>query len=321
MKLLVVGAAGQVGRNLVRRGLERGDEVVGAYNARPPDVPGIREEQLDKTNEERCRHVVLSHRPDVILDTGALHNVDYCESHPEEAHRVNRDGTRYLAEAARAVGAKFVFVSTDFVFDGTGTPPYRESDPTHPQSVYAESKLAGERATLGVSADHLVVRPSVIYSWVDTRQRRESSSGKGMNFGTWVVEEVAAGRPVRIINDQVASPTLADDLAGALFALVDKGAGGTFHAAGRTSVTRYDFTVRLVRQLGLETGLVHPVATRELAQKAVRPTDSSLSSAELERVTGYRTMDLDTALLEFAGAFESDPGSPRRRSPRAPEAS
>ncbi len=313
MKFLVVGAAGQVGRNLVRRSLNRGDEVVGAYNARPPSVPGLLEEQLDKTNELRCHEVVLRHRPDVVIDTGALHNVDFCETHPEDANRVNRDGTRYLAESAQEVGAKFVFVSTDFVFDGTGNPPYHESDPPHPQSVYAESKLAGERATLGVSPNNLVVRPSVIYSWIDTRQRKESSSGKGMNFGTWVVEEVAAGRPVRIINDQIASPTLADDLAGAILALIDNRAEGTFHAAGRTPVTRYDFTVRLIEWLSLDAALVRPIATQELAQKAQRPTNSSLSSEQLEKVTKYRTMDLATALVEFATGFHADPGSPGHR--------
>jgi dTDP-4-dehydrorhamnose reductase len=239
--------------------------------------------------------------------------VDFCENHPEEANRVNRDGTRYLAEAAQQVGAKFVFVSTDFVFDGTGAPPYHESDLPRPQSVYAESKLAGERETLVVSPNNVVVRPSVIYSWIDTRQRKESSSGKGMNFGTWAVEEVAAGRSVRIINDQVASPTLADDLAGAILALVDNHAGGTFHAAGLTAVTRYDFTVRLIQRLNLDATLVQPVATSDLAQKAQRPRNSSLSSERLVAMTGYRMMDLDAALAKFAAAFQGDPGSPGRR--------
>ena len=311
MKVLVVGAAGQVGRSLVQQAATGGDEVVATYNSRRPTVPAAAVEALDKTDAARCTEVIGRHRPELVVDTGALHNVDYCEGHPEEALRVNRDGTRFLAEAAASVGARFVFVSTDFVFDGRKSGPYVESDPPKPESHYAESKLAGERAALAASPDNLVVRPSVIYSWLDSRTRAESSSGKGMNFGTWLVEEVGHGRPVRIIQDQVASPTLAEDLAAAILALVRAGAHGTFHAAGATPATRYDFSVELVRRVGLDPAHVRPVQTAELNQKARRPVNSSLSSDYLAQVSGYRTLSLPSALDRFAQAFSDDPGAPR----------
>jgi dTDP-4-dehydrorhamnose reductase len=308
MRVLVVGGAGQVGRNLVRIYLRDGHWVGATYKARrpPPEVRAA--EVLDKSNPSDCDAVVERIHPDVVIDTGALHNVDYCEAHPDEANAVNRDGTRFLAQACHRIGAKFVFVSTDFVFDGSASTPYSEGISPHPQSEYARSKFEGEVATLATSPGNLVVRPSVIYSWLDTRERSESSSGKGLNFGTWLIEEVGAGRPVRIINDQVASPTLAEDLAGAIHALVNSGETGTFHAAGRSPMTRYDFSVRLVKELGLDTSMVKPVATRDLNQKAQRPVNSSLDSSKLESRTGYRTLAIEDAAKKFAADYRSDPG-------------
>jgi dTDP-4-dehydrorhamnose reductase len=295
---------------LVRFALEQGDWVGATYKARRPPGDTATLEMLDKTDSSACDAVLGRLRPDVVIDTGALHNVDYCELHPDEADRVNRDGTRFLAETSHRLGARFVFISTDFVFDGSGPTPYSEASTPRPQSAYARSKLAGEEVTLATDPENLVIRPSVIYSWLDTRERAESSSGKGLNFGTWLAEEVARGRPVKIINDQVASPTLASDLASAILALVAERSSGVFHAAGGTPADRYSFSVKLVNRLGLDETLVHPVATAELAQKAVRPPTSSLSSDRLTQVTGYRMMELPKALDRFSEDFHQDPGAP-----------
>lgn len=312
MKLLVVGASGQVGKSLVEQASNRGDEVVAAYNSRRPALGPIPVISLDKTDAHRCRLVLEQYRPGAIVDTGAVHNVDFCESHPDEARRVNTEGTRNLASAAAAIGARFVFVSTDFVFDGTKSEPYTEADAPHPLSAYAESKLGGEQAARSVGAGALIVRPSVIYSWLDSRTRAESSSGKGLNFGTWLVEEVAHGRPVRIIEDQIASPTLAEDLAGAIISLLDHGCQGTYHAAGKTATSRYKFSTAIISRLGLDTQLVQPVRTGDLNQKARRPVNSSLSSDRLTEETGYRMLDLPAALGRFARSYDDDAGGPGR---------
>jgi dTDP-4-dehydrorhamnose reductase len=309
MKVVVVGAAGQVGRNLVRLALRRGDSVAATYKARRPADDAVPLEPLDKTDAKACDLVLERLHPDVVIDTGAMHNVDYCETHADEANAVNREGTRHLAESARRLGSRFVFISTDFVFDGSGPTPYLESATPRPQSIYAESKLAGEQATLATDSGNLVVRPSVIYSWLDTRQRAESSSGKGLNFGTWLAEEVACRRPVRIINDQIASPTLASDLAGAILALIEHECRGIVHTAGATATDRFSFSVQLVSRLGLDSSLVQPVTTAELHQKALRPAVSSLASERLASEAGYRMMDLPAALDRFAADFNADPGT------------
>lgn len=312
MKLLIVGASGQVGRSLVDQATRAGDQVVATYNSRPPVGTTVPVEHLDKTDAGQCKLVVEKHRPDVIIDTGALHNVDFCETHPEDARRVNVEGTRTLALAAARFGAKPVFVSTDFVFDGAKPGPYVETDPTGPLSVYAESKLEGEEAARSSAPGAIIVRPSVIYSWLDSRSRAASSSGKGLNFGTWLVEEVAHSRAVNIIDDQVASPTLAEDLAGAILALVACDAEGTFHAAGITAATRFRFSIDLVSRVGLDANLVRPIRTADLNQKARRPPNSSLRSDRLTQVSGYRMLDLSVALDRFARSLGEDPGAPGR---------
>lgn len=312
MKVLVTGAAGQVGRSLAVQALEQGHEVVAGYNSRRPALHGTELIHIDKVDGAEARASILATRPEWIVDTGALHNVDYCELHPEEAFLVNRDGTRNLAEAAAAIGATFVFISTDFVFDGQKPGPYVEGDAPNPRSQYASSKLAGERATATASPSHIIVRPSVVYSWLDSRGRAESSSGKGVNFGTWLVEEVAHGRPVRIIADQIASPTLAEDLASAVLALLKSGASGTFHAAGATAISRFQFSVNLVNRLGLDPSFVKPVATAELQQRARRPGNSSLDSSRLTAVAHHRMLELPDALDHFARAFYLDSSEAQR---------
>jgi dTDP-4-dehydrorhamnose reductase len=303
MRLLVVGAAGQLGGELARQALRAGDEVHGTYRTRPPSVPGLLSAPLDKTDPVAVDRLVGSLRPDAVIDTAALHNVDYCEAHPDEAHRVNRDGSATLAAAARAVGARFVFVSTDYVFDGRGHPPYAEEDPPRPISVYGASKLAGEQAVLAAHPGAAVARPSVVYSWVPPEAAGPTSSGKPLNFASWLVHETRRGRPLRIVRDQVGSPTLAEDLAAALLALVGHDARGLFHTAGATAVNRYEFAQRLLRAVDLPTDGLSAITTAELKQAARRPPDSSLRTTRLPAATGHTMLELDAALRRFAAAM------------------
>lgn len=300
MKILVTGASGQVGRCIVGRALSDGQKVVATYCSKSAEFPGATVARLDKTDIANVRSIMVGERPDVVIDTGALHNVDFCQDNPASAYAVNRDGTRNLAETAMSINATFVYISTDFVFDGEKGQPYIETDPTHPLSHYAESKLAGERAATSASEKCIIVRPSVIYSWLGSRSRGPSSSGKSLNFGTWLVEELTHRRPVRIIHDQIASPTLAEDLAAAILALASGEHAGTFHTAGSTATSRYDFSVALASRLGLDSALISPVSTSDLQQKARRPPNSSLDSHQLQRVTGHQMLELSRALDRFA---------------------
>jgi dTDP-4-dehydrorhamnose reductase len=300
-KFLIIGAGGQVGRKLSALAKQKGHYVIGAFNSTP--VPQNIEKIIafDKTNEQLTNSHVTDLKPDIIIDTAALHNVDYCESHPEEAMKVNRDGTANVAKSASRIGAKFVFISTDFVFDGKNAPYAEDSEP-NPLSVYARSKLLGEHATLSLNEDSIVCRPAVIYSWVVQEGSivARSSSGKPLNFGAWLVSQLLAGKQANIVTDQITSPTLADDLAGALLAIAENPlTRGVYHTAGATPLSRYEFCVRLAKKMSLDEQLIHPIESAQLKQIAKRPPNSSLVSERIRKDVGYRMMTLDEQLDSF----------------------
>lgn len=300
MRILVIGASGQVGDKVVRNAVSRGDIVFATHKSRSPAIAVEASFQMDKADASQVAEVLGKVRPEAVVDTGALHNVDYCETHREEAFAVNARGTGNIAERCREMGLRFVFVSTDFVFDGVGA-PYTEDSKPNPLSVYAESKLEGEKVTFKTHpSGSVVVRPSVIYSWVEPGVPSQSSSGKPLNFAAWLVAQLRSRKEVNIVNDQVASPTLASDLAGAILALLDSPRTGLFHTAGATPLSRYDFAVEIAKELGLNHTLIRPVPTSQLNQVARRPLDSSLLSHKIKREIGYEMMDIRKALQSFA---------------------
>ena len=306
LRILVVGAGGQVGECLCKSASGAGDDVFGTYRSRPPVSRLSGSFSMDKTRKNEVKKILSEVKPDAVIDTGALHNVDYCETHPDEAMIVNSEGTKILSEACREIGSKFVFISTDFVFDGVGAPYSEDSEP-RPQSVYANSKLIGEKNAVesnpGKSA---VVRPAVIYSWVATGKASTSSSGKPLNFAAWLVSQISAGKQVSIVNDQITSPTLANDLAKAILAIVRSNKTGLFHTAGATPLSRYEFSVRVADKLGLDRSLIKPIPTSSLKQLARRPMNSSLLSNRIKKEVGYEMMKIDDALNEFANDARND---------------
>jgi dTDP-4-dehydrorhamnose reductase len=280
-------------------------EVHAAYVTRPPAQKVNSAYLLDKTKRDQVLELVGRVKPDAVFDTGALHNVDYCEAHPQEAMAVNRDGTKNLADACATSGSKFVFVSTDYVFDG-GRGPYSEKDVPGPINVYGQSKLEGERAATEACSRCAVVRPSVVYSWVPPETAGTSSSGKPLNFGTWLVRQLKAGNRLNIVDDQLGSPTLADDLASAMLALASSSAVGIFHTAGSTVLSRYDFSVRMAKALRLDGSLITAVRSSQFKQAARRPANSGLVSEKLRAVVGHRMMEIDEALGVFAGQVRGE---------------
>jgi dTDP-4-dehydrorhamnose reductase len=287
MDVLVIGGTGLVGQNVVEHCRETGRSVRGTYCSSPDTTAGIR---LDKTDADRTRELVTTHRPDVVVDTAAFHAVDACETERDRAWRVNAAGTANAARAADAAGAHFVYLSTDYVFPGTpGDGPYTETDPVSPKNYYGQSKYAGEQAAR-LADPATVLRPSVVYGLASD------------NFLTWVLGELRAGNEVRIVDDQVSAPTFARDLARACVDVADRGCTGLYHAAGPATLSRYEFTLAFARACGFDTALVSPVTSDALDQAAPRPPDSTLDSGRLYDALGYRFRPPEAAF--DAGPFD-----------------
>lgn len=269
--LLVVGGSGLVGSKVAALASES-FRVVATYREAKPKIPRVEFVPLHKERVEDGIALVRKTKPAVVVDTAAMHNVDRCEEERDLAWQINAGSTGALARVATDVGARYLFVSTDFVFDGAKG-QYREQDVPRPVNYYGETKLGGEHAVLAASADHLVARPSVIYGWDDTR----------LNFATWVLTSAREGKSINVVTDWIGSPTFADSLAGAMLQLLKVPDGGLYHLAGSDGMSRYDFAVRLAKAFGLDSTTIKPVHSADLHMKAPRPPDSSLSSAKAKR--------------------------------------
>ena len=295
-RILIIGGTGLVGSKLSEFSREYGFESFSTYNARPLDSGNS--VRLDVTDRTATIELARKVRPDVIVDTHALHNVDYCETHREEARRVNVDGTRNLVDAARGAGSRLLYVSTDYVFDGTRG-GYREDDPTTPLSYYAENKVEAENI-VSTLPSFIIARPSVIYGWnAMEKSATPSSSGKTVNFAMFVLDKFARHETVRAVNDQYSSPTFADNLALALLKLAGMDVNGVFHVAGRSCLSRFDFAVKAANIFDYSPDLIQKVSSSDFKQVAKRPMNSCLSIEKAERMLKMRFMSVEDGLAEM----------------------
>ena len=269
--LLVFGGSGLLGGKVAALARES-FQVVATYTRTKPGHPGINYVELPKENVEEGMALVRKTKPSAVIDAEAMDDVDRCEEERDLAWQVNAGSTGSLARVATDIGARYLFVSTDFVFDGTKG-GYREQDVPRPVNHFGETKLAGEHAVLAATADHLVARPGLLYGWDDT----------DLNFATWVLSSARDGTPIDVATDWIASPTFADSLAAGVLQLLKVPDGGVYHLAGADGMSRYDFAVRLVKAFGLDPEMVRPVRSAELHLKAPRPANASLSSAKAKR--------------------------------------
>ena len=267
VKILVTGAAGQLGRELVDVATGAGHDVFAASRA-----------ELDVTKPEVVRAAVLREQPAVIVHAAAWTAVDACESDREKAMLHNGAATRFVVDAAREVGARVIYISTDYVFDGTKPTPYVEADVPNPQSVYGVSKLAGEQA-VDTSID-TVVR----ISWV--------CGFHGANMVKTILRIAAQQDTLTFVDDQVGCPTFADDAAAMITRLATEARPGIWHVTNQGAVSWYEFTREVLRAAGHDPARVKPVRTRDLvpARPAPRPANSVLDNAAL-RTAGISLLD------------------------------
>lgn len=262
MRVLVTGAGGQVGRELVDAFADH--DVVAADRA-----------ALDVTDRGAVVGAITALRPDVVVNAAAWTAVDLCESDPDRAWQSNALAVRFLAEGCRAAGARLCHISTDYVFDGDSPDPYTEWDPTGPRSVYGRSKLAGEHEA---GTDALVVRTS----WVCGRH--------GPNMVKTILRLAAEHDTLRFVDDQRGHPTFADDLAGMIRRLVVDRRTGVVHVTNQGAVSWYELAREVLAAAGLDPGRVEPITTAEMPRPAPRPANSVLDNAVL-RLSGIDQLD------------------------------
>lgn len=297
--LLVLGASGLTGYKAMQLGAHR-FEVYGTYNMRNPNKSLTK---LDVTQEDELKRVIHSLKPDVLLNTTALHNVDYCENHQDEAYSLNSRAVGKMAAICDNLGTRLIHISTDFVFDGSKG-SYAESDKPNPLSVYAKSKLEGEEQAKKCSS-FCIIRPSVVYGWTPSEtQGTNSSSGKPQNFALWALMKMNKGEELKIVNDQYTSPTLADILASVALRVATTNHNQVFHVSGTTSLSRYDFTIKLAIMMGYSVEKITPISSKSFAQVAKRPTNSSLCCDAVQQALNYRLLTAEESLAVMRSQIE-----------------
>ncbi|PLR90794.1 dTDP-4-dehydrorhamnose reductase [Bacillus sp. T33-2] len=257
MKVVVTGAAGQLGQDVVKE-LEK----------KKNQVYGIGRNDLDITDEAAVLAYIEDVNPDAILHCAAYTNVDAAESDEETAYKVNALATEYLAKAANKNGSKMLYVSTDYVFDGTANEPYEVDHPTKPLGVYGKTKLAGEELLEKHLEQFFIIRTAWVF---------------GVNGNNFVKTMLRLGQErgeVGVVHDQVGSPTYTVDLARFMIELMETDKFGIYHASNEGVCSWYEFAVEIFKQAGMEVK-VNPLTTEQFPRPAARPKYSVLSKKKI----------------------------------------
>lgn len=269
--ILVIGANGMLGRDLM-------DTLEG-------DVRGVDMDDIDITDAESVRRVLLTLKPRVIINAAAYTDVDGCETNRDQAIEVNGEAVAWIAMIAAEIGAKLVQISTDYVFDGSKETSYNEDDLPHPLSVYGESKLAGE-LNAKLAPEWLIVRTQWLYGL------------HGKNFVETMLRMGSERNELSVVTDQIGCPTWTMDVCGAVKALIDNGCSGIYHAVNAGSCSWNDFAKAIFEESEREV-TVNPMTSDQLNRPAPRPAHSVLDTSKLIRDAGFQPRPWREALREY----------------------
>ncbi|MBY0063436.1 MULTISPECIES: dTDP-4-dehydrorhamnose reductase [Priestia] len=274
-KVLITGANGQLGKELVELFTEKGFEVY-----------GFGRDKMDIANQAQVEEIISAVKPNIVLHSAAHTKVDLAESEPEQAFLINAYGTRNVAVAAEAVGAKLVYVSTDYVFDGTTDEPYNEFSPTSPLGVYGKSKLAGEQFVRDLHSKFFIVRTSWVY-------------GKhGNNFVKTMLKLGEEKKELSVVADQVGCPTYTLDLANSILELVNTQKYGIYHISNSGSCSWYEFAKTIFQEAGMSIK-VNPCSTEEFPRPAARPVYSVFKHMSLQLNGFQQPREWKEGLIHF----------------------
>jgi dTDP-4-dehydrorhamnose reductase len=265
INILITGAKGQLGSELQEIQVHYPE-----FNFIPTDV-----DELDLTKKEAVETFIATHKINYIVNCAAYTAVDKAEDDVELCYKINRDAVKNLAEAANGK-AKIIHISTDYVFDGKATKPYKETDTTHPQSVYGKSKLAGEEVLLAACPESIIIRTAWLYSIY------------GNNFVKTMLRLGKERPELNVVYDQKGTPTYAADLAQAILSVIVHSEktqtfpAGIYHYSNEGITTWFDFTEKIFQLAGITTCTVHPITTEQYPTKAARPQYSVLDKTKIK---------------------------------------
>ena len=296
MKILVTGSNGLLGQKIIygllgdplcllpdeiRKKIKSDVQIIacGKGENRLDRKDGYIYEQLDITNKSEVENIFTKHKPDVVINTAAMTNVDACETKREECRAANVTAMQYMVEVLEKSGTHLIHISTDFIFDGMKGSEYDENDKPNPLHYYAESKLEGEKIVMASKLKWAILRTIIVYGVVDGNTRS--------NLVLWVKNNLEKKQKINVINDQFRAPTLSEDLAQACIMAAMKRAEGIFHVSGEKTYNILELANIIADFWKLDKSYMNPVSSDELKQPAKRPPRTGFIIDKAKKILGY----------------------------------
>jgi dTDP-4-dehydrorhamnose reductase len=290
-KILITGANGLLGQKLVNQLVEKGDFEVIATGRGPSRLSGqgFVYQPLDIEDQQNVESVFSVLKPEVIIHGAAMTNVDECELNQEACYRANVTATRYLVEAAKKINSHFVFVSTDFIFSGEdGNNPYDEEATPDPVNYYGQTKLEGEEIVKNSGLSWAIARTVLVYGIANDLSRS--------NIILWVKSSLEAGKEIQVVDDQVRTPTLAEDLAAGCILIAEQRATGVFNISGSDLLTPFQMAIETAEYFGLNKSLINKTDSTKFKQPARRPMKTGFIIEKARKQLGYEPKSFRTGI-------------------------
>ena len=285
--LLIIGGSGLVGTSLTQLA-HNSMKVFFTYNNNPHKTSKAKGFFINLLNNDgSISKLIKSISPDVVVNTAAYQNVDYCEKEQNMANLLHIKSTEEISSACLETSSKLIHFSSNFVFDGKKG-FYNEDDLPNPISHYGKTRLDAEKIVLGRSSRNVVLRTTVIYGW-----------HKNSKFTNFVLEQLKNNLKVDAFTDQYGNPTLADDLAHCILKIISRDVSGLFHTVGKNCVNRYEFAKNIAEKFGYNTELISPTLSSEKKQVALRPENGCLNTSKIENELEFYFCDIKTGINQI----------------------
>jgi dTDP-4-dehydrorhamnose reductase len=281
MKILLLGHKGMLGSDLLTQ--------MRLHH----DVVGMDQDEIDITSAADCGKAIEDTAPQIIINAAAYTNVDGCEAAKEECFAVNAEAVKNIATACHSKNIRIIHFSTDYVFNGSASSPYKEDENCDPINIYGASKLAGEQYLQSLAQNYIIIRTAWLYG------------ANGKNFVRTILEKAKTTPKLTVVDDQIGSPTHTKDLAAAVDHLIEKNAQGIFHVTNRGSCSWYQFAVKILQEAGMDDVEVSPIKSEKLVRAAKRPANSVMSMQKFIATTGKAMQPWQLGLKDYLESMKA----------------
>lgn len=290
MKVLFTGITGLLGRYFITRKLE-GYEVFGVYNSNSLE-PEKNLFRADITDKSEISEILKRINPQVIVHAASIGSVDYCETHKDEAYKVNVEGTKNIVDSCLKLGSKMIFTSSNAVYDGNN-PPYNEESDLNPLDIYGKTKVEGEKLIEKSGISYNILRLMTMYGW--------PQKGGRANPVTWIIEELGSKRPIKVVDDIYNNHLYAGQAADTIWQIIDKRKEKkTYNIAGEECISRYDLALKVAKVFKLDASLIKPVPNSYFNNIAPRPKNTCFNIQKMKKELGINPLSLEEGLIKMA---------------------